>query len=89
MCAPVQDAYSLLLTMGGATSRAAPSKAAALDGLMQLEGPQREALLDSALELLASSKRSKLARWRLPVRLPSKRATIGSFRRLLEQLEED
>ena len=82
-------ARDLLMQLGSASELSAPSKADALDDLMKMEASERDAVLDAALDLCSASAKSKLGRWRLPIRLPSKRATIGCFRRLMEQLEDE
>eukprot|EP00966_Prymnesium_polylepis_P224405 5190772-Prymnesium_polylepis.1 len=83
------EARALLLTMGRATAAAAPAKADALEALMRLPAAERDGVLDAALTVVDANAGSKLARWRLPVRLPSRRTTIGCFRRLLETMEAE
>ena len=46
----------------------------------------RDALLDAALLEVASAAGSRLATRRYPIRLPSKRATVGCFGRLLAEM---
>ena len=58
-----------------------------LSSLMAAE--DREQLLDDALELIENSATSRLASRRWPVPLPSKRAALGSYRRLLDNLESE
>lgn len=84
-----EDARTLLLQMGRASTALAPAKSQTIDALMRREPAEREAILDAALAIVASSADSRLARWRLPIRIPSRRATIGCFRRLLETMEAE
>ena len=47
----------------------------------------QDALLDAALLEVASTSSSRLAQRRYPVRLPSKRATVGCYGRLLAEMD--
>lgn len=88
-CASVTErARDLLLQMGGRSAPSADFKAKALDELMRLNPTDRDAILDAALDVV-SDENSLLARWRFPISLRSRRATIGCFRRLLQQLEAE
>ena len=48
--------------------------------------PSQELILDSALEEIEKAKNSRLASKRLPIRLPSRRATAGCFGRILAEV---
>jgi len=47
--------------------------------------PSQEIILDSALQEIEKAKTSSLARKRLPIRLPSRRATAGCYGRILAE----
>ena len=48
--------------------------------------PSQELILDSALQEIEKAKNSRLASKRLPIRLPSRRATAGCFGRILSEV---
>jgi len=48
--------------------------------------PSQELILDSALQEIEKAKTSSLARRRLPIRLPSRRATAGCYGRILAEV---
>jgi hypothetical protein len=79
-------AESLLLLL--ANRRAAEeAKEAALQELQQAPADQRERLLDEAVELIRSAPASSiLASRRWPLPLPSRRAALGSYARLLDSM---
>ena len=72
---------ALLLRMGDSLE-SKREKSAAYDSL--LLSPSAPALLDAALELLDETASSPLAKSRLPVRLPSRRAALGCYSRALD-----
>ena len=47
--------------------------------------PSQEIILDSALQEIEQAKTSSLARKRLPIRMPSRRATAGCYGRILAE----
>merc|ERR1719231_853694 len=79
------DAKSLLLTMA---SRRTPedAKEAALRELMMIPMEQREQLLDEAVAIITASSSSLLGKRRWPLPLPSRRAALGSYSRLLDSM---
>ena len=76
-----------LLLKFGAARTAEADKEEALTLLFKDED-EREAALDAALAVIDGCD-SRLASRRWPIRLPSRRATIGCFQRLLARLEQE
>ena len=74
----------MLLRFGSAFEDA-DEKVLAFENL--LLSPSQGALLDAALLEVEATSSSRLARRRWPIRLPSKRATIGCYGRLLVEME--
>jgi len=79
----VKEQSAEMLQRFGSAFEDAAEKEYAFENLL-LSG-SRDALLDAALLEVASASGSRLAR-RYPIRLPSKRATVGCFGRLLAEM---
>ena len=90
--APSPDARRLLLVSGSAY-RSKDAKEEVLAALRDLPAEARDALLDEALALVDSAASpagfpASLFSRRWPVRLPSRRAALGGFGRLMARMEE-
>eukprot|EP00966_Prymnesium_polylepis_P015263 353136-Prymnesium_polylepis.1 len=85
--APPTAGRSLLLRFASRRTPE-PAKEGALRALMEAEAADREATLDAMLAAIEESSSSKLAkRWPLP--LPSRRAALGTFDRLMANMESE
>ena len=82
-CWVKEQSVEMLQRFGSAFEDAAEKKYA-FENLL-LSG-SRDALLDAALLEVASAAGGRLATRRYPIRLPSKRATVGCFGRLLAEM---
>jgi len=78
-------ARSLLLLLANRCA-AEEAKEAALRDFMSVPPEQRDRVLDEAVSLIASSSDSLLASRRWPFPLPSRRAALGSYARLLDSM---
>ena len=81
----VQEQSREMLQRFGSAFEAVDEKVYAYENL--LLSRSQAALLDAALLEVASMSSSRLARRRYPFRLPSKRATIGCYGRLLAEMD--
>ena len=79
------DAKELLLTMASRRVKE-EEKEALMSEIMSSPAEDRESILDEAISIIESSKNSLLGRVRLPVPLPSRRAALGSYGRLLDSM---
>ena len=79
------DAKELLLTMASRRVKE-EEKEALMSEIMSSPAEDRESILDEAIAVIESSKSSLLGRVRLPVPLPSRRAALGSYGRLLDSM---
>ena len=82
------DARTLLRLFSSRGSQEV-DKEAALQNIMSAEPVRREATLDAALQIIKAASGSRLAACRWPLPLPSRRATLGCFQRLLDDLEAE
>ena len=79
------DPKSLLLLLANRRTSSS-AKEAALQGFMSIPMEQRELVLDGAIEIIEASGSGVLASRRWPLPLPSRRAALGSYARLLESM---
>jgi len=86
--ASADEAKSLLLLLA---ARRTPeeAKSTALQKFMNSSVEEREGLLDAALSVIDASEGSLFAGRQWPLPLPSRRAKLGSYRRLLESLMDE
>jgi hypothetical protein len=78
---------STLLERLASTRTPEPEKEGALQNLMRSD--DREALLDAAVDVIESSGSGLLSGRRWPLPLPSRRAKLGAYSRLLESLLDE
>jgi len=82
------DAKALLMLFASRKS-SAEAKEEAMKAFMSSPIEQREVLLNEALGVIESASANLFAGRRWPVRLPSRRAKLGCYRRLLESMEDE